>query len=71
MKQSTFSPLSFVSILVFSLVRQLAVVRVVEREALELVLVDGPDELGVDGGQDGFFLRELRIEVENILLVFL
>ena len=45
----------------FALVRrQLAIVRIVERKALELVLVDGSDQFGINWGQ-----------VQNVLFVFL
>jgi len=56
---------------VLSLVGQFPEIRVVEGESLEFVLVDGSDELRVDRGQDGLFLRELGVEVQHVLLVFL
>ena len=56
----------------FALVRrQLAIVRIVERKALELVLVDGSDQFGINWGQDWLLLRELWVEVQNVLFVFL
>ena len=55
----------------FSFVRQLSKIRVVERESFELILVDGSDQFWIDRCQDWFLLREFWIEVQNILLVFL
>ncbi len=44
---------------------------IVKGEPSELVLVDGTDQLKVDGRQHWLFFRKFRVKVKNILLVFL
>ena len=44
---------------------------IVEAESGELLLVDGLDEVCVDRRQRRILLRELRVEIQNILLIFL
>ena len=52
-------------------VAEAAEVLVVEGEALELLLVDGLYQLGVDWGEHRLLLRELGIEVNDVFLAFL
>ena len=49
----------------------LAELSVVEAEALELVLVDGPDHLDVDRGQRRLLFGELSVEVQHVLAALL
>lgn len=44
---------------------------IVEAEALELLLVDRLDQLGIDGREDGVFLGELLVEVQHVLFALL
>ena len=51
--------------------RETAELLIVEAEALELLLIDRLDQLGVDGREDGVFLGELLVEVQHVLFALL